>query len=929
MNASTDTQNRSRLQRSVVPTAIFVLLASVGVGSLMWLSNGSALSSTDTHAPRTPAGLQAAVTGNAVHVTWELGTEEDLFSYVVDVRPIGSPPQEELVGQTDGVSVTDLPSSRRILIRIAAQDGAGNRSAFTPDLIVRTGGPGTIRSAHAWTPISADAQDVQETVHANATLLGSISPFRYDVQEGGGIVSKGEIAPEILEDARNAGTKILPTVANVNGPDGVVSTLLQNEEAIARHIDVILAEVVERGYDGIDINYEALGADSRDAFTAFVQELSKRLHEQDKRLSVTVQPKVSGSEPWAGPAGVDYDAIGEVADQVRIMTYDAARPNTLPGPVAPLSWAEDRVAYALQHVPAEKLVVGIPLYGYHWCLGGAPETSEPVSAENACTTTGITWEGVQDLTEEFGVVPRWDEESQTPWFRYTDKAGNESVVHFEDAKSIGKKLESYRAMGVQQVVFWRLGSEDPEVFSKLRSVMEDQSGPANLRVEPLNGALRLAWDLPESGEEASWRLSYREENRSFATPIVIDPGQAEVVVESLQNGSPVDVFVERETNAEEESRTRIDELVPVVTATPFDASPPLPIEDLRVEAQAPTFVELAWTVPEEDQSDRVEYDLRVSEQTISGRTFWDATRVNGMPEPAASGVEQHTLIRGLTPGRRYVIALRSYDTEGNYSDISNVLTFTTEDTVPPATPLGLQGIEGDGKVTLNWLPNGEEDLEGYVLAYKTSERETQTREIESQTTSLVVPDLLNGIESVFQIAARDHSGNTSGYSEPVYLRPTPNGPTGEASAALSSVGGNIKAAVATVADTVKQPGAIPYVVMATIILFNIFLFKGMRNDLATDLVDRRARERRRVREHVVRRSMGEIQATRTRVARSAVQQRTERRVARLVESRRKSPVDELATTQPRVDEVSSFSKPSSDADSRKGSLSRKGPRRII
>ena len=91
-----------------------------------------------------------------------------------------------------------------------------------------------------------------------------------------------------------------------------------------------MALVRQHHYAGIDIDYEKLRAGDRQVFTAFISELAAALHARGKVLSVALFAKTTNAGYAPRNMAQDYAAIGRVADQVRIMTYDITGPP--PGP---------------------------------------------------------------------------------------------------------------------------------------------------------------------------------------------------------------------------------------------------------------------------------------------------------------------------------------------------------------------------------------------------------------------------------------------------------------------------------------------------------------------------------------------------------------------------------------------------------------------
>ena len=94
--------------------------------------------------------------------------------------------------------------------------------------------------------------------------------------------------------------------------------------------------------------------------------------------------------------------------------------------VAPLRNVELVVDYALSEIPAEKIWMGIPNYGYDWTLPFRQGSrARSISNQEAVT-----------LAVQNRAAIRFDQAAQSPWFRYVDGQGREHEVWFEDARSM-------------------------------------------------------------------------------------------------------------------------------------------------------------------------------------------------------------------------------------------------------------------------------------------------------------------------------------------------------------------------------------------------------------------------------------------------------------------------------------------------------------
>lgn len=127
---------------------------------------------------------------------------------------------------------------------------------------------------------------------------------------------------------------------------------LQTREGLMR--DIVAAC---REFDGVQIDFETIRPQDRLAYLAFLTELKASLG-PGKILSVAVLARTRKLDD-----AFDYAAIGGIADKVLVMAYDEHWRTGSPGPIASLDWCRQACRFARQNVPAEKLVMGLPLYG--------------------------------------------------------------------------------------------------------------------------------------------------------------------------------------------------------------------------------------------------------------------------------------------------------------------------------------------------------------------------------------------------------------------------------------------------------------------------------------------------------------------------------------------------------------------------------------
>lgn len=232
--------------------------------------------------------------------------------------------------------------------------------------------------------------------------------------------------------------------------NNLIHEVVTNETVTDRLLTNLASLMQEKGYGGIDIDFEYILAGDRDYFTAFVQRAAEIMHAYGFTVSVALAPKTSADQKGLLYEGKDYAAIGAAADEVLLMTYEWGYKYGPPMAVAPLNMVRRVVDYAVSEIENSKINLGIANYGYDWPLPF-------VRGETAAKTIGNI-EAVQTAIR-YGAQIRFDELSQSPYYNYTDEEGTEHVVWYEDVRSLQGKyslLDEYglNGIGVWQIMRW-------------------------------------------------------------------------------------------------------------------------------------------------------------------------------------------------------------------------------------------------------------------------------------------------------------------------------------------------------------------------------------------------------------------------------------------------------------------------------------------
>ena len=280
--------------------------------------------------------------------------------------------------------------------------------------------------------------------------LTSLSVFSY------GFTAEGYLIPPALDDgpmiqaALEAGTAPVLTLTPF-GPDGqfnnyLISVLVNNWEVRSTLIRELLYTIEEKGFQGVDIDFEFILAQDRDSFTSFVAQVRSEVNKLGYPVSVALAPKTSDTQTGLLYEGKDYEGLGEAADSVLLMTYEWGYTYGAAMAVAPLNKVREVVEYAITKIPPQKIDLGIPNYGYDWTLPF-------VRGESRALTIGNV-EAVQ-IAIENGADIQFDETAMSPWFRY-NIYGTEHEVWFEDVRSLQAKFDLIKSYGLRGMGYWQI-----------------------------------------------------------------------------------------------------------------------------------------------------------------------------------------------------------------------------------------------------------------------------------------------------------------------------------------------------------------------------------------------------------------------------------------------------------------------------------------
>lgn len=280
--------------------------------------------------------------------------------------------------------------------------------------------------------------------------LSELSVFSY------GFTAQGDLLPPLVDDGRmiaaawDSQTSPILTLTPF-GPDGkfndyLISQIVNDMDAQSNLINQLMDTVPEKGFRGVDIDFEFIAAEDKVPFATFVANVRRAINTLGYPVSVALAPKISDTQTGSVYSGMDFRLLGEAADYGLLMTYEWGYTYGPPMAVAPLNKVREVVEYAVTRIPPGKLSLGIPNYGYDWTLPFVRGVSRARTIGNV--------EAVQIAIHNNAPI-QFDPTAMSPFFHYTLE-GVQHEVWFEDVRSLQAKFSLVSEFGLRGMGYWQI-----------------------------------------------------------------------------------------------------------------------------------------------------------------------------------------------------------------------------------------------------------------------------------------------------------------------------------------------------------------------------------------------------------------------------------------------------------------------------------------
>ena len=298
---------------------------------------------------------------------------------------------------------------------------------------------------------------------AAAVKAGAIDEVSADwlQSRADGSVTAPRLDTDFIAEAKRKDCRVFVTLTDYDEAQhtfdpAISAAILATPESRRRHAEAVAAWCKAYDVAGVDVDWEAVKGSRRDAYSAFVEELARRLHADDRLIAVDVYPKLKEPGGWDGPRAQDWARLGRAVDQFRVMTYNYSGSWSGPGPLSPPDWMDRVISFAETQVSPRRVVMGLGFYGRDW---------------RGSSTTDLLWDDVAAIRASR--EPRELRTGSGELFLEYEYDGQTHQAFFPDAQAVRAKVQMMLAEHphIRGVYAWRMGQEDPRAWRELRKAL--------------------------------------------------------------------------------------------------------------------------------------------------------------------------------------------------------------------------------------------------------------------------------------------------------------------------------------------------------------------------------------------------------------------------------------------------------------------------
>lgn len=367
----------------------------------------------------------------------------------------------------------------------------GEASGPVPSKLIPTSSNLLSRKVLGWQPYWAASTSY---LSYDYSTLSHIAYFSYEVDTAtGGYTSiHGWNSTPLIDFAHIRGTKVLLTVTNFGTLSN--SKLLSDSIRQKYLLNTIITLLKTRNGDGVNFDFESVSGSQRNNLVNFINRAVLLIKAELPEAEISMAtPAVDWTGAW------DLKKLSELCDYIIVMGYNYYwSGSSTAGPVAPLESETYNVTksvdtYLNAGVSPEKLILGVPWYGYDW-----PVVSSSIRSKTTGTGTARTFSASSDLSDKYHKT--FDQLTKVPWLSYY-LSSSWRQIWFEDNESLLLKYNFAGSRNLGGIGIWALSYEGnySDVWNTINNAFsgtsEANDSILNIYPNPVSGIAKIQFTI--------------------------------------------------------------------------------------------------------------------------------------------------------------------------------------------------------------------------------------------------------------------------------------------------------------------------------------------------------------------------------------------------------------------------------------------------
>ncbi len=336
--------------------------------------------------------------------------------------------------------------------------------------------------------------NLKEVNNLHYPLITHLAYFGVDYDTNGRILTRledrtaepgfrrlnSESVSHVLRLSKASGNKTILVLRAMTNEiiENIVNAPAKRQTAIQQTLDL----AVSKNFDGLNIDFEYVGTPStqtKNNFSTFVKDLSISCKQKIKGCIVSIDVYADSARDSLSTGRSDriwnYASLNPYLDHIIIMAYDFFRPSsTQAGPVAPLRGSctknsanqsncldydiSQSVTDFSRILPANKIILGVPFYGYQWQTAGSSFLANTYEDTGRLASYKRIQEILNNRSKVLGIQSLWDNHTLTPRIVLENKGITEQI-YYDDNRSLSLKYDLVNQSGLGGIAIWALGYE--------------------------------------------------------------------------------------------------------------------------------------------------------------------------------------------------------------------------------------------------------------------------------------------------------------------------------------------------------------------------------------------------------------------------------------------------------------------------------------